>query len=77
MDEIPGFPFLHKVPPQETRTKITCQNCGVEAIIEKSLWVNEYTGEQHIWCQNCTTQIGMWHDRESPPKSPPPLPDST
>jgi len=78
MDNIPGFPFLHKAPREgESRTQVTCQNCGAVVIVEESLWVNEYTNEQHIWCQNCTTQVGMWHERDFSRKSPTNLPDST
>ena len=77
MNEISGFPFLHKAPPQgKSRSKLTCQNCGGEVIIEESIWVNEYTNERHIWCQNCNTQVGMLDD-PSPTVPPSPLPDST
>jgi hypothetical protein len=77
MNEISGFPFLHKAPLEGgSRTMLMCQNCGAEVIIEESLWINEYTNERHIWCQKCTTQVGMWTD--APPRSPQsPLPDST
>ncbi len=78
MDKIPGFTFLHKTRPEgDSRTKLTCGNCGAVVVIEECLWVNEYTNEQHIWCPNCTTQIGMWQQRKSSWNPPTKLPDST
>ncbi len=65
MDNIPGFPFLRKVPTlDQSKTKITCQHCGAILIVEESLWVNQYTEEQYIWCESCTTQVGCFK-RES------------
>ncbi len=78
MDRIRGFPFLHKAPSEsKSRTQVTCQNCGAVVIVEESLWVNEYTNEPYIWCQSCTTLVGMWHQPDSSQNSRTNFPDST
>jgi hypothetical protein len=76
VNEIPGFPFLKKVPSAGLkRTQLTCQHCNAEAAMEDCIWENEYTTERWLWCSACSGFIGMIGVR--PPKNRLPIPDAT
>ena len=77
MDKIPGWPFLQKALPKgQLRTPFDCSHCGERVFLEESIWENEHTNEQYIWCGACKGFLGMTKDLPLT-KTPAELPDST